>query len=129
MDIRCCAIPSYDPPGCVAKRVRLHQKPAIVALHPAHALLLPQRRTTAKRRLEAHEGALAIIGVDDVEPAGAVRLFARLPCVVEPALVVPVQSTAWIAAPEQIGHEVGDGTEPRFRFARGCFGTFAVMDV
>ncbi|MEH2126707.1 MAG: hypothetical protein V7K44_20540 [Nostoc sp.] len=122
MNVGCRTVHLDDLAALILKRKRIDHKPAIFSIVAANAVFLLQRYALFDGFTVTTIGGGAIVGMNRVYPAPTDRLLKGLPCILHPALVVPVGRAVRFAVPEQIGDEVGDSLQPFFRFAQGDLG-------
>ncbi len=113
LDVGGRAEPVLDLAARAGQRRHARDEPAVRAVVAAQAVFV--RHEVAAGDGLAHPGlrAVAVVGVHEFDAAGHVGVAG----VAQPLLAAPFGRAEGVGAPEDVGHEVGDGLE--LRLARG----------
>ena len=129
VDVGAGAEPAHDGALLVALREGLSEKPAVGAVVAAEAVLDGVRLAGLERVAPDAEGALLVVGVEDVVPALASGFFDREAGVGVPARVVVVVVSSGVGDPDELGDGVGEGAEVGVLSRARRLGLVALVDV
>jgi hypothetical protein len=128
-DIGIRAEPAEDGAVTVANRQCAGEKPAVLSVLASEREGVFPGRAGREAPLDALNDLLDVVGVVDCSPPPPLHLIEGGTGVVVPALVIPIDPTAWIGHPRELRDGVRERSEPFLLHANRIVGAMALGDV